>query len=97
MKIDVTSVYQYRNMGEELKKHPEAVQRAKTALQKQGIEPNMQIVRGGTDGSRLTEMGLPTPNLTSGQHNVHSYLEWASLEEMAATLEWVLEICKVEK
>jgi tripeptide aminopeptidase len=47
-----------------------------------GLEPKLTIIRGGTDGSRLTELGLPTPNLSTGEHNPHSPLEWTCLEEM---------------
>jgi tripeptide aminopeptidase len=51
-------------------------------------------VRGGTDGSRLTEMGLPTPNLATGQHSPHSPLEWACLEEMLAAAEWLVALVR---
>ena len=60
-----------------------------------GRTPEMTIVRGGTDGSRLTELGLPTPNLSSGQHNIHSPLEWACLDEMYAACEVGVEIVKL--
>ena len=55
----------------------------------------LTIVRGGTDGSRLTELGLPTPNLSSGEHNPHSPLEWTCLEEMPRAVEWIVELAKV--
>ena len=57
--------------------------------------PRRTIVRGGTDGSRLTEMGLPTPNLSTGQHTPHSPLEWACLEEMAEAVEWLVSLVQV--
>ena len=63
---------------------PRAVAYAEEALRRLGRKPIRTIVRGGTDGSRLTEIGLPTPNLSVGQHNPHSPLEWACLEEMVA-------------
>jgi tripeptide aminopeptidase len=68
------------------------VQYAVEACQRLGREPNLTIVRGGTDGSRFTELGLPTPNLSCGQHNPHSPLEWACLEEMRAACEHLVEL-----
>jgi tripeptide aminopeptidase len=56
--------------------------KAQAAMRAAGLEPQMTIIRGGTDGSLLTEKGLPCPNLSCGQHNPHSPLEWASLDEM---------------
>ena len=94
MIVDVKTIYQYRNMGDGLKQSPEAVDRAVVALEKLGRMPRKQIVRGGTDGSRLTEMGLPTPNLTNGSHNPHAVTEWANLDEMLETLEWSAEIVR---
>ena len=86
---------QYRNMAEGLKKDPRSVKRAEEALKRCGRTPKYQVVRGGTDGSQLTEMGVPTPNLATGQHAIHSYMEWASLDEMLKTLQWVIEIVRV--
>ena len=94
MKADVETVFQYRNMGDGLRERPEAVDRACNALARLGRTAIRQIVRGGTDGSRLTEMGLPTPNLTAGSHNPHAVVEWANLDEMLETLEWSLEIVR---
>ncbi len=92
LKIELSFKEQYRNMRDGLTKDPRAVERAEQALRDLGRTAERQIVRGGTDGSRLTEMGLPTPNLTSGQHTPHSYLEWACLQEMAGTLAWTVAI-----
>ena len=94
MKADVETGFQYRNMGDGLRERPEAVDRACNALARLGRTAIKQIVRGGTDGSRLTEMGLPTPNLTAGSHNPHAVVEWANLDEMLETLEWALEIVR---
>ena len=58
------------------------------------LEPRQEIIRGGTDGSRLTEMGLPTPNLSCGQHNPHSPLEWTSDEEMESAAHVLIELAK---
>ena len=63
-------------------------------LDRLGRTAKLTIVRGGTDGSRLTEKGLPTPNLATGEHNPHSPLEWACLEEMVSAVEWIAAIAK---
>ena len=81
-------------MADGLVKEPRAVQYAIDAHKNLGRECKTTIVRGGTDGSRLTELGLPTPNLSSGQHNIHSPLEWACLDEMLAAVEVGVEIVK---
>ena len=91
-KIEVDITPQYRNMADGLAGEPRAVQYAVDACQRLGRTPNLTIVRGGTDGSRLTELGLPTPNLSCGQHNPHSPLEWACLEEMRAACEHLVEL-----
>ncbi|MEX2558631.1 MAG: hypothetical protein WD403_01900, partial [Pirellulales bacterium] len=60
-----------------------------------GREPKLTIIRGGTDGSRFTELGLPTPNLSTGEHNPHSPLEWTCLEEMVQAVEVLVELAAV--
>src|SRR5262249_14638177 len=67
--IEVNVAPQYRNMADGLAKEPRALTFAEEAMRRVGIEPKRTIVRGGTDGSRLTELGLPTPNLSTGEHN----------------------------
>ncbi len=91
--VDVRA--QYRNMADGLGKEPRAVAFAEEALRRLNRTAHKTIVRGGTDGSRLTEMGLPTPNLSCGGHNPHSPLEWASLDEMASSVEWLLSLAEV--
>jgi tripeptide aminopeptidase len=94
--IDIQIVEQYRNMRDGLNKEPRALSRALAATKAVGLEPQQSIIRGGTDGSRLTALGLPTPNLSTGEHNPHSPLEWTSVEEMqkaadvlvALAIEW---------
>ena len=86
---------QYRNMADGLAKEPRAVAFAEEAMRRAGLEPKLTIVRGGTDGSRLTEMGLPTPNLSTGEHNLHSPLEWTCLEEMATAVRVLVELAQV--
>lgn len=93
-RIEVTITRQYRNMAEGLKKEPRAVRFAERALERLGRTPKRTIVRGGTDGSRLTELGLPTPNLATGEHNPHSPLEWACLEEMVVAAQWVVALAQ---
>ena len=92
--IDVHVKRQYRNMVEGLKKEPRAVALAVEAMKRLGIEPEMHSIRGGTDGSRLTEMGLPTPNLSTGMHNFHSPLEFACLEEMETAVKVLVELAR---
>ncbi|HTU24136.1 MAG TPA: peptidase T [Pirellulales bacterium] len=94
-RIELERVTQYRNMREGLLAEPRAVAFAEQALRRLGRTPIRTIVRGGTDGSRLTEIGLPTPNLSVGQHNPHSPLEWACLEEMVAAGEMLVELAQV--
>lgn len=83
---------QYRNMAEYLAKEPRAVGLAEAAYRKVGIEPRFRSIRGGTDGSRLSELGLPTPNLFAGMHNFHSELEFACLDEMESAVKVLLEL-----
>ena len=94
-RIDVDIKVQYRNMIEGLTKEPRAVALAEKAMKACGIEPKFESIRGGTDGSRLTEMGLPTPNLSTGMHNFHSPLEWACLEEMEVAVDVLTELAKL--
>jgi tripeptide aminopeptidase len=91
--VDVTR--QYRNMADGLKSEPRAVGLAAAAMKACGLEPKMSSIRGGTDGSRLTEMGLPTPNLSTGMHNFHSPLEWACIEEMETAVNVLVELVKL--
>ncbi|HEY8345940.1 MAG TPA: peptidase T [Symbiobacteriaceae bacterium] len=84
-KLEVTGGY--RNMRKELEKHPHVVELALQAVRDAGLEPIQKPIRGGTDGSRLTEMGLPTPNLFTGGCNYHSRTEWASVQWMEKAVE----------
>jgi tripeptide aminopeptidase len=71
------------------------VQHAAEAIRRAGLEVRMRPIRGGTDGSRLSFMGLPTPNLFAGQHSIHSRLEWTSAEDMAQATAVIVELCRV--
>ncbi len=94
-KVQVETRKQYRNMRDGIAKMPNAVKFAEEATRRAGLEPKFKIIRGGTDGSQLTEKGLPTPNISTGEHNPHSPLEWTCLEEMESAVKVVLELCQV--
>ncbi|REJ70980.1 MAG: peptidase T [Planctomycetota bacterium] len=92
--IDVAVRKQYRNMRDGLEREPRAVEKAVAAVWAAGLEPKLDIIRGGTDGALMTERGLPCPNLSCGQHNPHSPLEWASLKEMEQSVDVLVELAK---
>jgi tripeptide aminopeptidase len=94
-KVEVAIKEQYRNMRDGMGKEPRAVPYALEAVRRAGLEPKQKIIRGGTDGAHLTAAGLPTPNLSCGEHNFHSPLEWVCLEEMQANVKTVIELLKV--
>ena len=94
-KIDIQINKQYRNMGDGLAKEPRAVANAQEAYRRLNRPCQLTIIRGGTDGSQLTERGLPTPNLSTGEHNPHSPLEWTCLEEMTAAVEMLVELVQL--
>jgi len=85
---------QYRNMKEIIDKHPEVMRRLIKAVKDAGLEPEIKPVRGGTDGSRLSFMGLPTPNIFTGGYNYHGPYEWISLDSMEKAFEVVLNIAR---
>ena len=85
---------QYSNMRRHLAAFPEVVATAERAIRAEGIEPVRRPIRGGTDGSLLSEMGLPTPNLFTGGHEYHSVREWASLQEMASAAAVVVRLAE---
>ncbi len=95
LRMEIQRRKQYRNLAEGLKQRPEAVELARRAFENLGQRYELAIVRGGTDGSQLTEKGLPTPNLSSGQHNIHSLREFACLDEMAQAAEHVMELLRL--
>ncbi len=94
-KLTVDVKKQYRNMLEHLAKEPRAVKLAEAAYKKIGVSPDYEAIRGGTDGSRLSEMGLPTPNISTGMHNFHSELEFACLEEMETAVKMLTELAQL--
>jgi tripeptide aminopeptidase len=92
--ITVDVRQQYRNLADGLKSEPRAIPKAEQAMKAAGLEPKLTIIRGGTDGSILTERGLPTPNLSTGEHNPHSPLEWTSKEELETAVNVLVELAK---
>ena len=94
-KAAVTHTQQYLNMKEELDKHPDVVANLVAAYKAAGIEPVFSPIRGGTDGSRLTEMGIPTPNIFTGGHNFHSRDEWASLNGICSACEVLVNLARI--
>jgi tripeptide aminopeptidase len=90
--VDVAVRQQYPNMLKHLKAFPEVVETATRAYAAEGIEPIREPIRGGTDGSRLSAMGLPTPNLFAGGHDFHSPREWVSVQDMAAAAAVVVRL-----
>jgi tripeptide aminopeptidase len=84
--------FQYPNMGDAIGKHPRVVEAAVEAYRRVGIEPVFEPIRGGTDGSRLSAAGLPTPNLFTGGQDYHSLREWASVQDMAAAAAMIVEL-----
>jgi tripeptide aminopeptidase len=86
---------QYRNMRRYLDSAPYAAAAAEEAIRAEGVQPVRIPIRGGTDGSRLSEMGLPTPNIFTGAHEFHSVREWASLQDMAASAATIVRLAEV--
>jgi len=86
---------QYRNPKSIMDKHPQIQEYTLEAMRRIGIKPEIKPVRGGTDGCKLSFMGIPTPNLFCGEHNFHSRTEWVSVQEMEAAVRTIVEICKV--
>ncbi|MCF2523826.1 peptidase T [Bradyrhizobium sp. G127] len=83
---------QYRNMKEVLDRHPEVVENALEAIGRAGVQPVLSSIRGGTDGSRLSFMGLPCPNIFAGEHAFHSRLEWVSVQDMEAAVRTIVHL-----
>ncbi len=86
---------QYRNMKQVLDKHPEIVEYAIEAVKRAGITPKVGSIRGGTDGSRFSFMGLPCPNIFAGEHAFHSRLEWVSVQDMNKSAETIIHLCQI--
>ena len=94
-KVIVKTQPQYYNMKLKLDENPEALDLLKKAVQNTGIEWYLKPIRGGTDGSRLTELGIPTPNIFTGGRNFHSRLEWVSVNDMCAACKVIIELIRL--
>lgn len=93
--VSVNIEESYRNMKEVLDHHPDVIENACEAFRRSGLDPRIEPIRGGTDGSRLSFMGLPTPNIFAGEHNFHSRYEWISTHDMHKAVEVIIELCRV--
>lgn len=93
--VDVAIVEQYRNMRDGIAREPRAMAYADAAVRRAGHTPKHCIIRGGTDGAQLTAKGLPTPNISTGEHNIHSPLEWVCLEELDANVRVLVELVQI--
>ena len=85
----------YRNMKEVLDRFPQVVEYGREAIRRAGLEVREHAIRGGTDGSRLSFMGLPTPNIFAGENNFHSRLEWVSVQDMEKAVEVIVHLARV--
>lgn len=95
VKVDLSITDSYRNMRSVLRKYPEVMEYAEEAMEKAGVEPGNLPVRGGTDGSQLTFMGMPTPNIFAGEENAHSKLEWIPANSMVKSVETIVNISSI--
>ena len=86
---------QYRNMKEVIDRHPETVEYAIEAIRRAGLKPVKTSIRGGTDGSRLSFMGLPCPNIFAGEHAFHSRLEWVSRQDMEKAVQTIVHLAMI--
>ena len=94
-RVEIGVEESYRNMRDVLDRHPEVAAHACEAVRRAGLEVRNRLIRGGTDGSRLSFMGLPTPNLFAGEHNFHSRLEWVSVQDMEKAVEVIVHLCRI--
>ncbi len=94
-KVSVAIRKQYANMYEYIQKDPLVIEMLEDAVRAAGVTPSKRVIRGGTDGSRLSEMGIPTPNVFTGGHNYHSRFEWVSLSTMKKTVEVITHLIRL--
>jgi tripeptide aminopeptidase len=90
-----TVTEQYRNMKKVLDQHPQLIDFGIEALHRSGLQPKLQSIRGGTDGSRLSFMGLPCPNIFAGEHAFHSKVEWVSVQDMQKAVETLIHLALI--
>src|SRR5258706_208209 len=94
-RVEIAIEESYRNMREILDRHPAVAGQAREAIRPAGLEPQSRPIAGGTDGSRLSVMGLPSPDLLSRQPKFHSRLEWVSVQDMEKAVEVIVHLCQV--
>jgi len=94
-KIELETKVQYRNMNDSLEKQPHGLDYLWEASERAGVKPFWKPIRGGTDGSRLTEMGLPTPNIYTGGQNFHSRTEWVSINALEKSVETLIQLVQI--
>jgi tripeptide aminopeptidase len=94
-RLEIAVEESYRNMREILARHTDVVQYACEAVRQAGLDVKSRAIRGGTDGSRLSFMGLPTPNIFAGEHNFHSRLEWVSVQDMEKAVEVIVNLARI--
>lgn len=92
---DIKISPQYRNMKKVLDQHPQVVEFGKKAIERSGLSPKVRSIRGGTDGSRLSYLGLPCPNLFAGEHAFHSKHEWVSVQDMQKAVETIVNLAVI--
>jgi tripeptide aminopeptidase len=95
LKVEVEISTQYRNMADELSRHPQVVDNLRRAIEATGLVPRVEAVRGGTDGSQLTAMGMPTPNIFAGGMNFHGPQEWVTDRGMALAACTLLNLVQI--
>ena len=93
--IDIEYAESYRNMRFVLDDHPQVTDYAMEAVRRAGLEPKLNLIRGGTDGARLSFMGLPTPNIFTGGHLFHSRFEWIPVSGMEAAVETLVQLVQI--
>ena len=93
--FDASIEESYRNMKEILDAHPRAADYAREAIRRSGLTVRERPIRGGTDGCRLSFMGLPTPNIFAGEHNFHSRLEWVSVQDMEKAVDVIVNLVRL--
>ena len=92
---ELTIEPQYRNMKTVLDRHPQVTANALEAIRRAGLQPRQTSIRGGTDGSRLSFMGLPCPNIFAGEHAFHSKTEWVSVQDMERAVDTIIHLAMI--
>jgi len=94
-KIELEIRESYQNMKVKIDEDPKVIDYALEAVSRAGIEPELQLIRGGTDGARLCFMGLLTPNIFTGGHNFHGKLEWIAVQAMEEAVDTLIELVQI--